>query len=47
METDPNIDQVLTQLRTAQAQPQLPAEVNTAGLLDPEIAFGAVDAGGV
>ena len=31
--TDPNIDQVLTQLRTAQAQPQLPAQVNTAGLL--------------
>jgi len=25
--------QVLTQLRTAQAQPQLPAQVNTAGLL--------------
>ena len=33
VKTDPNIDQVLTQLRTAQAQPQLPAEVNTAGLL--------------
>jgi HAE1 family hydrophobic/amphiphilic exporter-1 len=31
--TDPNIDQVLTQLRTSQAQPQLPAQVNTAGLL--------------
>ena len=30
--TDPNIDQVLTQLRTAQAQPQLPAQVTTAGL---------------
>jgi HAE1 family hydrophobic/amphiphilic exporter-1 len=30
--TDPNIDQVLTQLRTAQAQLQLPAQVNTAGL---------------
>ncbi len=30
--TDPNIDQVLTQLRTAQAQSQLPAQVNTAGL---------------
>src|SRR5579883_914951 len=30
--TDPNIDQVLTQLRTAQAQPQLPAQVNTSGL---------------
>jgi hydrophobic/amphiphilic exporter-1 (mainly G- bacteria), HAE1 family len=33
VKTDPNIDQVLTQLRTSQAQPQLPAEVNTAGLL--------------
>ena len=31
--TDPNIDQVLTQLRTSQAQPQLPAQVNTSGLL--------------
>lgn len=31
--TDPNIDQVLTQLRTAQAQSQLPAIVNTAGLI--------------
>lgn len=30
--TDPNIDQVLTQLRTSQAQSQLPAIVNTAGL---------------
>ncbi|MEN6602729.1 MAG: multidrug efflux RND transporter permease subunit [Bryobacteraceae bacterium] len=30
--TDPNIDQVLTQLRTALAQPQLPVEVTTAGL---------------
>jgi HAE1 family hydrophobic/amphiphilic exporter-1 len=33
VKTDPNVDQVLTQLRTAQAQPQLPAQVNTAGLL--------------
>jgi hydrophobic/amphiphilic exporter-1 (mainly G- bacteria), HAE1 family len=32
VKTDPNIDQVLTQLRTAQAQSQLPAQVNTAGL---------------
>lgn len=32
IKTDPNIDQVLTQLRTAQASPQLPAEVNTSGL---------------
>jgi len=32
VKTDPNIDQVLTQLRTAQAQPQLPAQVTTAGL---------------
>ncbi|MBV8832369.1 MAG: multidrug efflux RND transporter permease subunit [Acidobacteriaceae bacterium] len=31
--TDPNIDQVLTQLRTSQAQSQLPPEVNTAGLI--------------
>jgi HAE1 family hydrophobic/amphiphilic exporter-1 len=30
--TDSNIDQVLTQLRTAQAQSQLPAQVNTSGL---------------
>ena len=33
VKTDPNIDQVLTQLRTSQAQPQLPAQVNTAGLI--------------
>ena len=32
VKTDPNIDQVLTQLRTSQAQPQLPAQVTTAGL---------------
>jgi HAE1 family hydrophobic/amphiphilic exporter-1 len=31
--TDPNIDQVLTQLRTSLAQPQLPPEVTTAGLV--------------
>jgi hydrophobic/amphiphilic exporter-1 (mainly G- bacteria), HAE1 family len=31
--TDPNIDQVLTQLRTSQAQSQLPAQVNTSGLV--------------
>jgi HAE1 family hydrophobic/amphiphilic exporter-1 len=31
--TDPNIDQVLTQLRVSQAQPQLPAQVNTTGVL--------------
>src|SRR5215468_3227259 len=30
--TDPNIDQVLTQLRLAQAQSQLPAEVNAYGV---------------
>jgi HAE1 family hydrophobic/amphiphilic exporter-1 len=30
--TDPNIDQVLSQLRVSQAQSQLPAEVNTAGV---------------
>ncbi len=30
--TDPNIDQVLTQLRVSQAQSQLPPQVNTAGL---------------
>jgi HAE1 family hydrophobic/amphiphilic exporter-1 len=33
VKTDPNIDQVLTQLRTSQAESQLPAQVNTAGLL--------------
>ena len=32
VKTDPNIDQVLTQLRTSQAQSQLPPQVNTAGL---------------
>ncbi|MGA8594824.1 MAG: multidrug efflux RND transporter permease subunit [Bryobacteraceae bacterium] len=32
VKTDPNIDQVLTQLRVAQAQSQLPTEVNTAGI---------------
>src|SRR5271170_431870 len=32
IQTDPNIDQVLTQLRVAQATSQLPAEVNTAGV---------------
>ena len=31
--TDPNIDQVLTQLRTSQAQSQLPVQVNTSGLI--------------
>jgi hydrophobic/amphiphilic exporter-1 (mainly G- bacteria), HAE1 family len=30
--TDPNIDQVLSQLRVSQAQSQLPAVVNTAGI---------------
>src|SRR5919106_3998596 len=30
--TDPNIDQVLTQLRVSQAQSQLPADVNNYGL---------------
>jgi HAE1 family hydrophobic/amphiphilic exporter-1 len=30
--TDPNIDQVLTQLRTSQAQSQLPAQVNATGV---------------
>ena len=33
VKTDPNIDQVLTQLRVSQAQSQLPAQVNTAGLI--------------
>ncbi len=33
IKTDPNIDQVLTQLRTSQAQAQLPAQVNTSGLV--------------
>ena len=32
VKTDPNIDQVLAQLRTSQATPQLPAQVNTAGV---------------
>jgi HAE1 family hydrophobic/amphiphilic exporter-1 len=32
VKTDPNIDQVLSQLRVSQAQSQLPAEVNTAGV---------------
>ncbi len=32
VKTDSNIDQVLTQLRTSQAQTQLPAQVNAAGL---------------
>ncbi len=32
VKTDPNIDQVLTQLRTSQAQSQLPPEVTAAGL---------------
>ncbi|HEV3150880.1 MAG TPA: efflux RND transporter permease subunit, partial [Acidobacteriaceae bacterium] len=30
--TNPDIDQVLTQLRVSQATPQLPAQVNTAGV---------------
>src|SRR5207245_8046131 len=30
--TDPNIDQVLTQLRVAQAQSQLPPDVNNYGI---------------
>jgi HAE1 family hydrophobic/amphiphilic exporter-1 len=32
VKSNPDIDQVLTQLRVSQAQPQLPAEVNTAGV---------------
>jgi len=32
VKTDPNIDQVLTQLRVSQATSQLPAAVNTAGV---------------
>ncbi len=32
VKTDPNIDQVLTQLRVSQAQSQLPAQVNVSGL---------------
>ncbi len=32
LKTNPDIDQVLTQLRTSQAASQLPAEVNTSGL---------------
>jgi len=33
VKTNPNIDQILTQLRVSQATPQLPAEVNTNGVL--------------
>lgn len=33
VKTNPNIDQVLAQLRVSQAQSQLPPEVNTAGLV--------------
>ena len=33
VKTDPNIDQVLSQLRVSQAQSQLPSEVNTAGVV--------------
>ncbi len=32
VKTNPDTDQVLSQLRLSQAQPQLPAEVNTAGV---------------
>lgn len=32
VKSNPDIDQVLTQLRVSQAQPQLPAQVNTAGV---------------
>ena len=32
VKTDPNIDQMLTQLRTAQAEPQLPTDVRNYGL---------------
>lgn len=32
VKTNPDTDQVLSQLRVSQAQPQLPAEVNTAGV---------------
>src|SRR6266481_5169687 len=32
VKTDPNIDQVLSQLRVSQAQSQLPAAVNTVGV---------------
>jgi HAE1 family hydrophobic/amphiphilic exporter-1 len=32
VKTDPNTDQVLSQLRVSQAQSQLPSEVNTAGI---------------
>lgn len=33
IETDPDVNQILTQLRTSQAAPQLPAEVNMTGLV--------------
>ncbi|UCE64474.1 MAG: efflux RND transporter permease subunit, partial [Nitrospirota bacterium] len=36
LETDPNIDQVLTQMRQAIAQPQLPKEVQDYGITNPK-----------
>ena len=36
--SNPDIDQVLTQLRVAQAQSQLPAQVNTSGVDGAEVA---------
>jgi HAE1 family hydrophobic/amphiphilic exporter-1 len=36
LETDPNIDQVLTQMRQAIAEPQLPKEVQNYGITNPK-----------
>ena len=44
VKTDPNIDQVLTQLRENQAEPQLPADVHNYGVTRPQIAVRADDA---
>ena len=46
VKTDPNIDHVLTQLRYAQAESQLPADVRNYGVTRPEIALRAADARG-
>ena len=44
VKTNPNIDQVLAQLRVDQAQAQLPAQVNTAGLTVQKVAHLAAHA---
>ena len=42
--TDPNIDQILTQLRVSQAQSQLPQDVNNFGVTVQKSAVRSVDA---